>query len=201
MDKSKTLEVLRGMKFMQRKEEAKRRATFEVQQKEQVSRILDHHQAMKVDSENGMQRSATGPTFLLDNSFPIASYQLSRRSFATADVKDTAAENDHDDDLHQRKVEADALSKGSDGSDDDNDWADEDPTSLYGGAFHDATTGSTEQKITKEEKEMAETAGGERFTVDGAVRAPKLPRRLRETIENEKQAKRRRRLEEAEEYP
>lgn len=54
MDKLKTLEVLRGMKFMQRKEEAKRRATYEHQ------RYQSLHQLVAADGKHSIATAHTG---------------------------------------------------------------------------------------------------------------------------------------------
>lgn len=99
MDKAKTLEVLRGMKFMQRKEEAKRRALFEAEQREEIESRLaggssDDHGGAPASSSEGFSHTAAschgrggdqaGPTILYDLAFPTSAYALSRRVFHPA---------------------------------------------------------------------------------------------------------------------
>ncbi|GET88888.1 hypothetical protein, conserved [Leishmania tarentolae] len=96
MDKAKTLEVLRGMKFMQRKEEAKRRAAFEVAQRDEIERHLLHPGGGSCGASGGHSDGGSsavvhpgggGParaTVLHDDSFPAHAYSLSRRRFTDA---------------------------------------------------------------------------------------------------------------------
>lgn len=71
MDKSKTVEFLRGMKFMQRKEEAKRREIFEVKRRDNL----------KAQTVSGGAAAESKPTVIHYNSFRSAQYTLSRKSF------------------------------------------------------------------------------------------------------------------------
>ena len=70
------LNTIRNMKFMQRKEEARRREVFDGQQREEM-----RHQALELTRGSNTERDRTGPTVLYENRFPTAEHVLGRRTF------------------------------------------------------------------------------------------------------------------------
>ncbi|CAD2219936.1 hypothetical protein ADEAN_000745000 [Angomonas deanei] len=75
MDKAKNMEVLRSMKFMQRKEEAKKRAMYEVEQTKDIERrVLSAQQSNR-------KRQREGPIIIHENTFPTSMYGYSRMKF------------------------------------------------------------------------------------------------------------------------
>ncbi|KAG5477702.1 hypothetical protein LSCM1_04998 [Leishmania martiniquensis] len=227
MDKAKTLEVLRGMKFMQRKEEAKRRAAFEVAQREEIERQLLHPSAGNSGASGGGS-SAVGQdrgggksrvTVLYDDAFPARAYGMSRRRF-TETVSDggtssIAAElGNADVSLRDGAVEPKAFQKDAGLS----------PTSAYAAPEDsDVTSGDEVEDLWGSVDEEADAndptaaprtrrQGGEkgracredhdqhvrgdgRFTVKSSLRAPKVPRRLQENVEEQERQRKRRRAE------
>ncbi|KEG12477.1 hypothetical protein DQ04_01681070 [Trypanosoma grayi] len=195
MDKAKTLEVLRGMKFMQRKEETKRRELFEVDQQKQLEKRL-RAAAGAMDGDPTVPLSHAQPagkvsgfaTIVYDNSFPRESYNLARRSFfrkssppPSASVAATAEDAMGGSDLRAKR-ERDAENCGvgdqreeeeeEDASSDGCDDAGDDPTAVGGGSTR-------------------------RFCV--RVNAPVLPKGLARQVANEREQKRRRQEEREEE--
>ncbi|KAI5688102.1 hypothetical protein MNV84_04138 [Leishmania braziliensis] len=230
MDKAKTLEVLRGMKFMQRKEEAKRRAAFEVAQREEIERQLlnpgtDSSGVSRGTSDGGPSElrhsRGDGParaTVLYDDSFPAQAYGLSRRSFTetlagggaaliTEGLGDTGAnlvEGAVESEILLRNVGAaptlaDAALDHSDVSSDETEdlWGDEDAK----GEVSDPTA-IPDRRLQGGEKTRTRRGDGDpharsdgRFVVKSSVRAPKLPRRLQESVEEHKRQRKRKRTE------
>ncbi|KPI88938.1 hypothetical protein ABL78_1983 [Leptomonas seymouri] len=220
MDKAKTLEVLRGMKFMQRKEEAKRRATFEVAQREALERHLHNDDS---GSTAALSRKHSGParaTVLYDDAFPSSFYALSRRAFtdtlggpssietaedgkerlegvgcssdspmASLPAAAAAEESDNGSAMGSDEESIGDLWGNEEGGEDNREDTEDDPT---------AAPGSKKQRRKPASQQGTHKAsrGGRsdgRFTVQTAVRAPKLPRRLEEAVaEEERQRKRRR---------
>ncbi|KPA79057.1 hypothetical protein ABB37_05590 [Leptomonas pyrrhocoris] len=221
MDKAKTLEVLRGMKFMQRKEEAKRRATFEVAQREEIEHHLHADSTSGTTAAPGKRRG--GParaTVLYDDALPSNLYGLARRSFTDtlgepSDLetlrevgKDdgvgtssspTAAAGEHNNDIDGNAVdsgeeEVEDLWGSEDASEGDDKKAtvEEDPTAAPGRHLPRKKKSAAHRHTNNASK------GGRhdgRFTVQAAVRAPKLPRRLEEAIAEEERQRKRRRAE------
>ncbi|KAK7195743.1 hypothetical protein NESM_000504900 [Novymonas esmeraldas] len=228
MDKSKTLEVLRGMKFMQRKEEAKRRATFEVAQRAELEQQFVHAGSGGDDS-GGVGASTSGPRhvsgaaraiILYDDAFPMQGYGLSRRSFTdaldgsagatalapfgngaieqqvsladvgtsptSADITDAAL----DEAVATSEEEVEDL-WGGDSGEDDTDGDAVDPT-----ASPDARRRGGGWKGGDGRGSGSGARGDGRFVVASSVRAPKLPRRLQESVEEQERHRKRRRAEE-----
>ena len=219
MDKARTLEVLRGMKFMQRKEEAKRRATFEVAQREKIERQLH---------ANGGDNSGSGASHLTGSTADPTStnfYRLARCAFtdtlggpsasaveaievgheAADGVKVDAASStgvaddgvvDSDDesveDLWDGEDEADGLNEGDEAI---ATAEASDPTAAFvvhcDNSKKRQKTPGTQHGSNRKEKQAVRNDG--RFTVQLAVRAPKLPRRLEESIAEEERERKRRR--------
>ncbi|KAG5478180.1 hypothetical protein CUR178_04894 [Leishmania enriettii] len=233
MDKAKTLEVLRGMKFMQRKEEAKRRAAFEVAQREQIERQLLHpgtgsSGASRGTSDGGSfalrpyrNGGQTRATVLYDDTFPAYAYGLSRRSFTetmggggggavliAADLGSTGTN------LRDGSAESETLLKGVDPSPtsrdaalDDSDVASgEEVEDLWGGvddesAVDDLTAapdrrrqGGEKSRACRSERDQHARSDG-RFIVKSSLRAPKLPRSLQESVEEQERQRKRKRAE------
>lgn len=81
MNKSKTVEYLKGMKFMQRKEEVKRREMFEIKRREGLN------EALGIANSDAVK----GPTILRDSQFPTIQYRLSRQSFLVKEAPTNAS--------------------------------------------------------------------------------------------------------------
>ncbi|KAG5492960.1 hypothetical protein JKF63_01540 [Porcisia hertigi] len=228
MDKAKTLEVLRGMKFMQRKEEAKRRAAFEVSQREEIERELLQPGLGRSHTNGGANESSSsallgirrgGParaTILYDDSFHTHIYQLSRCSFTETlgggDAIAAVSDQSHKDtSLIDGAVESvystrdpTVVPKSATTLPNDSDAAsDEEVEDLWGGEdtedyLNDPTAASGRRRHRGEKTHADRGDGGQhvqqdrRFVVKASVRAPKLPRRLQERIEEEQRQKRKR---------
>lgn len=237
MDKARTLEVLRGMKFMQRKEEAKRRATFEVAQREKIERQLhanggdnsgsgaSHLTGSTADPTSIKRSGSARATVLYDDVFPTNFYRLARCAFtdtlggpsasaveaievgheAADGVKVDAASStgvaddgvvDSDDesveDLWDGEDEADGLNEGDEAI---ATAEASDPTAAFvvhcDNSKKRQKTPGTQHGSNRKEKQAVRNDG--RFTVQSAVRAPKLPRRLEESIAEEERERKRRR--------
>ncbi|CAG9574516.1 conserved hypothetical protein [Leishmania major strain Friedlin] len=222
MDKAKTLEVLRGMKFMQRKEEAKRRAAFEVAQRDEIERQLLHPGTGSSGASGGVSdggssalrdRGGGGPvraTVLYDDSFPTHAYSLSRRSFTETlggggAIPVAAGLGDTDAHLEGSAVESRVSLKdvgeaqaSADAALDDSDVAsDEEVADLWGGEdaegeLNDPTAASDRRnqgvKRTRDRRgdRNQHACSDGRFIVKPSLRAPKLPRRLQETVAEQK---------------
>lgn len=233
MDKAKTLEVLRGMKFMQRKEEAKRRATFEVAQRDEIERQLlrpggDAGSAGATGSRRGLAAGTaaapTRATVLYDDSFPAHAYSFSRRSFT-----ETLGGAHDDDPLASSSIDGTAqldggaieqaiplhdaaaastssLSRGhaagggGNGSAGTSGDDDEEIEDLWGGEedAEDPTAAPARRHARRGDASHEGEHGDGRFVIQSSVRAPKLPRRLQETVEEEERQRKRRRAEEQE---
>ncbi|AYU79132.1 hypothetical protein, conserved [Leishmania donovani] len=232
MDKAKTLEMLRGMKFMQRKEEAKRRAAFEVAQRDEIERQLLHCGTGSSGASGGVSdggssalrdRGCDGPfraTVLYDDSFPTHAYSLSRRSFTKTlgggdAIPIAAGLGDRDAHLEGGAVESRISLKdvseaptSADAALDDGDVASgEEVADLWGGEgaegeVNDPTAASDRrhqggEKTGARRGDRNQNACSDgRFIVKPSQRAPKLPRRLQESVEEQKQQQKRRRAEE-----
>ncbi|RNF26500.1 uncharacterized protein Tco025E_01205 [Trypanosoma conorhini] len=193
MDKSKTLEVLRGMKFMQRKEETKRRELFELDQQKRLEEQLQAASGAGNGvsgvsiAQSPLATKRCGATILYDTGFPRESYNFARRSFLrkvsyAEKVADTstaagAAEGTSDgagcggkeksassETPQEGPHRGDAEGAPSDGG--EGDATEYDPTAVCGGD------------------------GGKRFCVN--LRAPALPKGLAKQVAAEKRQKRRR---------
>ncbi|KAG5503944.1 hypothetical protein GH5_04800 [Leishmania sp. Ghana 2012 LV757] len=218
MDKVKTLEVLRGMKFMQRKEEAKRRAAFEVAQREQIERQLLHPGtdssgvsggpsdggsfALRPYRSGGQARA----TVLYDDTFPAYAYGLSRRSFTEAMGGGGGAVS--------IAAESETLLKGvntsptsRDAALDDSDVASgEEVEDLWGGVDDESAVdyltaapdrrrkGGEKSRACRGDRDQHARSDG-RFIVKSSLRAPKLPRRLQESVEEQERQRKRKRAE------
>jgi hypothetical protein len=79
MNREKTLEVIRGMKFMQRKEEAKRREMLEIQRQEELRRQTEDPPL----SHDGMPHAGKRhtPRIIMDDRLPLASTAAGRLQF------------------------------------------------------------------------------------------------------------------------
>ncbi|KAG5500694.1 hypothetical protein JIQ42_04717 [Leishmania sp. Namibia] len=232
MDKAKTLEVLRGMKFMQRKEEAKRRAAFEVAQREQIERQLLHPGTGSSGASGGTSDGGSfalrpyrsggqaRATVLYDDTFPAYAYGLSRRSFTetmsggggavsiAADLGSTGTN------LRDGAAESETLLKGVDPSPtsrdaalDDSDVASgEEVEDFWGGVDDESAvddlTAAPDRRRQGDEKSRACRGDSDqharsdgRFIVKSSLRAPKLPRRLQKSVEEQKRQRKRKRAE------
>lgn len=96
MNKSSTIEYLRGLKFMQRKEEMKRQELYQQRYRAELASsdpvcdnthdkaVGDSHKRSgnEISKGNGLvQKRRKGPIIVREDPFPFASYSLSRQSF------------------------------------------------------------------------------------------------------------------------
>lgn len=200
MDKAKTVEFLQGMKFMQRKNESKRRELFEAQRRRA---LLDGEEVQEdsasfhgKDSVKTDGRSAR-PTVLRDNGFPVSQYPFSRQSFYVAPpvvVSSTSNEagrkrprEEGGDDVED--VEGDAIDLWNE-EEEGSEGEMQDPTAV--GAAHaprEQTTESAPRAYGAEESsgsEGGEDSSQKRFILSQSVRAPPLPKSLIEKVAGRK---------------
>eukprot|EP00796_Vickermania_ingenoplastis_P007382 gene7382-5196_t len=156
MNKSKTVEYLRGMKFMQRKEEVKRREKFETQRREGVLRGLG-------DSELGGRAATTGPTILRDTRFNRNHYQLARQSFLIKEVLPETSVPDEEETRKRSREEQELYP--------DQVWGENDVVDSEGDG--DTLQDPTAPDVSKQ---------GDRFVLSDSVRAPKMPRALEKEV-------------------
>jgi hypothetical protein len=217
MDKAKTLEVLRSMKFMQRKEEAKRRATFEVAQREEIERHLHADDSGNV-AASGQRGGPARATLLYDDAVPASFYGLARRSFTDALGEPSSVVEDKEavDGRSSSKVprasspNAASAAAATQPYADDNAVFDSDEESLEEDLWEEKRgeldptaasqrAGSRKGHATPQTRTRtnASSRSDGRFTVQAAVRAPKLPRRLEEAVTEEERQRKRRRAEDS----
>ncbi|EAN87066.1 hypothetical protein C3747_69g146 [Trypanosoma cruzi] len=195
MDKTKTLEMLSGMKFMQRKEETKRRQRLEIDQQKQLEEQMQAKSGarhgtsgMSIGSASPFTRKKATATILYDSGFPRESYSLARRSFlrkvsstsvSTNVAEDTAvgpsggggecvedAKCAGNENFEEEPHRGDTEDVHSAGSEDEDDATMYDPTAVGG------------------------NSSGKRFCVK--LRAPALPKGLEKQVVAEERKKRRR---------
>ncbi|CCW66073.1 unnamed protein product [Phytomonas sp. Hart1] len=208
MDKSKALNVLLKMKFMQRKEEAKRRALYESQQYDEIEDRL-HERTTVVNGEFPSSSSAHFATLqepiILDNSsFPRSGYQYARRLFTTntETISKRLAEESHN--ISNDNIERCTSREKSESSIEAyNIWdeVENDPSaisidstgpkkcSVRNDTLDSVKNPESEAKHTTQSRGNIET---KRFHPPNAINAPKLPKRLAEEMTRQKGTKRRR---------
>ncbi|ESL11066.1 hypothetical protein TRSC58_01193 [Trypanosoma rangeli SC58] len=193
MDKSKTLEVLRGMKFMQRKEETKRRELFEIDQQKQLEEQLQvasgaGHATRGVSiGQSPLARKWRSATILYDTGFPRESYSFARRSFVH---KVSASEK-----VADSNTAAGATDDTSNGAEPNRKEksASYEPCQAepHCGDAKDAhSTSSQEDETAEDPTVVCVSSGSKRFCVNS--RAPALPKGLAKQVAAEKRQKRRR---------
>lgn len=217
---------------MQRKEEAKRRAAFEVAQRDEIERQLLHPGTGSSSASGGVSDGGSsalrncgggGParaTVLYDDSFPTHAYSLSRRSFTETlgggdAIPVAAGLGDTDRHLEDGAVESRVLLKdvgeaptSADAALGDSEVAsDEEVDDLWGGEdvegeVNDPTAasdrrrqGGEKTRACRGDRDQHACSNG-RFIVQPSLRAPKLPRRLQESVAEQKRRQKRQRAEE-----
>ncbi|SCU66391.1 uncharacterized protein TEOVI_000491100 [Trypanosoma equiperdum] len=192
MDKSKTMEILRSMKFMQRKEEAKRRELFEADQKRRMEERLHKPSAAGSGTSGAGDGSFVTPaingpstdtgrktaTIFYDVNFPRELYSHSRLSFAakalatasSSSVAGAGAEEARE--FQQREKE------------------EEDCGSRHGGgAEHSSDDGEYWEDINEKDATAVEFGNKKkRFCVKS--NAPKLPKDLERKVSGVKRKRR-----------
>lgn len=187
------------MKFMQRKEEAKRRALFEAEQREEVESRLGDTTSHRLPSHHPV---SSGPTILVGSSFPRQSYALSYRSFCAKEEGQPTVGDLHPPEAAQEGAEEDAQQADH--------WLN-DVTCVNGDGLdvgHDPTIpvdpSLVSSKSSKQTEQLSEATslppadGERRFYPQGAIRAPKLPKRLAHDVQIQQPMSKRRRVEEKE---
>lgn len=173
------MEVLRGMKFMQRKEEAKRRTLYEHEQRDQTEHAVRVASGSSDGAEAGKRRPK-GPVIIYGHTVPTSAYTLGRRSFRQAHAAIVV------DDLLGAPVRS-ADVEDQDEKPTENIWGDDDATAFVGEA-EDPTAATSSCSTGGDRK---------RFHPSGASRAPKLPKKLTAAVGEMDRQKKKHKMEEA----
>ncbi|CCW62489.1 unnamed protein product [Phytomonas sp. EM1] len=201
MDKSKAINVLRGMKFMQRKEEAKRRALYEIEQQNQIEQHLrELDAANEADLPSSAPSATLPPPIIIRNSpFPRSGYLMACRTF---DFNPNEVVTPPVEEFHPRETpiarsppRARSESRGAteDLWEEDEEGKKEeevDPSAPLWAPTPVATSNAAPVQPARTETKRE---GGGRFHPPNAINAPKLPKRLaKEMMARQGGSKRRR---------
>lgn len=200
MNKSSTIEFLRGMKFMMRKEEMKRHDQYDrhrsvdlVSSDPSSDRYHEHMVGGTIlkNDVGSRQKRRRGPTILRDDSFSLTSYSFSRQSFCVPEALPTGNNDIKNEPIDEERTELEeelpskrhrnTYVQEGDGEDEDGDaTSEEDVEGLT--AVNFSSPLEKKKKVESEEKGMEENEKveeGKRFFISsGSSRAPKLTNKL-----------------------
>ena len=207
MNRAKQLEALRGMKFMQRKEEAMRREAVEAHAASEAAATglnsatetavvtAAASSSNAVASAASAAASAPVTTILMEDRFDPLSHAMGRRRFAFKAPQQQAAHNQP-----SAFTSFSALEGGAGGAvDEANVWESVLPSSSSAAAAGNAISmnegngeddaaaeddGAIARSARQLQQQTADGLGGRRFTLKESVRAPPMPRRLEESVKN-----------------
>ncbi|EKF39408.1 hypothetical protein MOQ_000367 [Trypanosoma cruzi marinkellei] len=197
MDKSKTLEMLSGMKFMQRKEETKRRQRLEMDQQKQLEEQLQAKSGarhgtneMSIGSASPFIRKKVTATILYDSGFPRESYTLARRSFLRKVSSNSASTNVAEDAAVGPSGGGGGGGCGEGAKCAGNENSEAEPHSGDMDDVHSGGSGDEDDAAMYDPTAVGGNSSSKRFCVN--LRAPTLPKGLAKQVVAEKRKKRRR---------
>lgn len=160
------MEFLKGMKFMQRSEEAKRRELFQAEQEEDLRQQLQQgHSSSSSDAKHSSSLAQTkkkGPTIVVDDSYRYCAVGRGRKTFKGSECTNVIVEE-------APQSASDVFSSSG----------------VMGEVDFIGTSAAASRSDLRQGQEELEAprkddsaAPPKRFTVTNSVRAPKLPKTL-----------------------